>query len=209
MLMQFITDFGDQAVVLPLAATVGAITAVTGWRRGAAVWCLAVGGALTVTLLLKLLCAACGLRLLGNLLHSPSGHTASAAVVYGGLTVLLLSRSRAPLLPGAVLAALFAAGIGLSRVSLGAHTLLEVLVGGAVGTAAATILAQLAGQPPPGWRLRPVCLAGACVLLLCHGLHLDAEQRIDEVSNTLWPFSICVQAGGSTVNSVEQIGAFR
>jgi membrane-associated phospholipid phosphatase len=195
MITQFITDFGDQAVVLPLAATVGATTALTGWRRGAIAWCLTVGVALALMLLLKLVFAACGMLLLGHMLHSPSGHTASAAVVYGGLATLLISRSRAPLLPAALLATLFALAIGLSRLSLGVHTLLEVLLGGAVGIAGAIVLSRAAGRPPPGWRLAPVCLAGATVLLLFHGLHLDAEPRIDALADTLWPFSACL---GST-----------
>lgn len=31
---QFVTDFGDQAVLLPLAAGVALVFALAGWRRG-------------------------------------------------------------------------------------------------------------------------------------------------------------------------------
>jgi hypothetical protein len=36
--MKFVTDFADQAVVLPLALTICLALAVAGWRRGALAW---------------------------------------------------------------------------------------------------------------------------------------------------------------------------
>jgi membrane-associated phospholipid phosphatase len=209
MLTQFITDFGDQAVVLPLAATVGATTALTGWRRGAIAWSGTVGLALFVMLVLKLLFAACGMLLLGHMLHSPSGHTAAAAVVYGGLATLVVGRTRQRIWPALGLATLFAVCIGLSRLSLGVHTLLEVIVGGAVGVTGAAILARAAGRPPPGWRLTPVFLAGALVLVLFHGLHLDAEWRIDAAAARLWPFSACLETSQLPAFTVAHAAGFR
>ena len=192
LIQRFITDFADQAVVLPLAATVAVTTAATGWRRGALAWTLVVCAALFLMLILKLLFAACGLLLVGRMLHSPSGHTASAAIIYGGLATLLISRFRTGAIPAVIVATLFAIFIGLSRLSLGVHTLLEVLVGGSVGIVAAIILSRLAGRPPPGWRLLPVCLAGLVVIAVFHGMHLPAEAKIDDLANVLWPFSVCV-----------------
>ena len=58
--LRFLTDFGDQAVILPLAATVALIFLISGWRRGALAWTVAVSATLGVVLLLKLAFLACG-----------------------------------------------------------------------------------------------------------------------------------------------------
>ena len=41
--MTFLTDFADQAVVLPLVLVLALVLAAQGWRRGAAAWLVAVG----------------------------------------------------------------------------------------------------------------------------------------------------------------------
>ena len=78
---QFVTDFGDQAVLLPLAAGVTLVFALAGWRRGAVAWAAAVVGTLALMVVLKLVFLACGHLLPGSQLHSPSGHTAAAAAI--------------------------------------------------------------------------------------------------------------------------------
>ena len=40
--MTFLTDFADQAVILPLALAIGIALLMQGWRRGAAAWAAAV-----------------------------------------------------------------------------------------------------------------------------------------------------------------------
>ena len=55
-----VTDFGDQAVLLPLAAGIALLLALSGWRRGALAWTAAIGGTLALILLLKLRFFACG-----------------------------------------------------------------------------------------------------------------------------------------------------
>lgn len=123
-------------------------------------------------LALKLAAFACG----PPTLRSPSGHTAAAAIVLGGLVVVLGrgGRARAVLLAAAFGAVL----IGISRLLLGVHTAPEVALGGFVGIAGALGLSRLAGPPPrhlrPGW-LVAVAIA---VIVLFHGWHLDAEPRI-------------------------------
>ena len=189
---RFLTDFADQSVVLPLAAVVALALLAAGWRRGAIVWVGTVGSALGLMLVLKIAFAACGHLLLGPQLHSPSGHTASAAVVYGGLVTLLSRRRRGGTAVAALVALGFALAIGLSRLELRVHTLLEVLAGGAVGVTGAIVLARLAGPPPRGWHAGPVCIAGALVLLIFHGHHLPAEMQIDTFATwNIWPLSAC------------------
>ncbi|MDE2007851.1 MAG: PA-phosphatase, partial [Rhodospirillales bacterium] len=82
--MTFLTDFADQAVVLPLWLAIGAVLALSGWRRGAAAWLIAVGATLAAVGIGKLAGISCG----PPWLRSPSGHTAAAGVVAGGLAVL-------------------------------------------------------------------------------------------------------------------------
>ncbi|HEY0419694.1 MAG TPA: phosphatase PAP2 family protein, partial [Acetobacteraceae bacterium] len=145
--MQFVTDFGDQAVILPWAIIAALALFASGWRRGALAWCLVVPATLGVLLFAKLATLACGHYLPPWKLHSPSGHTASAAVVYGGLIAMLaphrLRRIAAWVAPAAV-----AALIGVTRVHLHEHSAAEAIVGGLVGCIGAWVLSHAAGPRP-------------------------------------------------------------
>ena len=168
----FLTDFADEAVVLPLVLVVAAVLLALGWRRGAVAWAASVTGLLVVMLVAKLAAIACG----PPGLHSPSGHTAVAALFGGGGAVLAL-RQRRPFVVW--LAALAAAGaIGLTRLALGMHSLAEVLAGGAAGVLAAAVLERLAGVRPPELRLRWLAVAAVVVVSLLHGERLPVEARI-------------------------------
>lgn len=178
--MRYLTDFADQAVILPLVLAVAIALAVQGWRRGAVVWLLVVGGTFFATLMGKLTFLSCS-PVFGPLdIHSPSGHTAAATVVAGGLAVML-TRRQASILPAALIAG---AVIGLSRLVLGAHSLPEVCVGAAIGLLGAVTLMRLSGRPP---RLQPAPLVGviALVALLFHGLHLPAEAAIRHTASKM------------------------
>ncbi len=173
--MIFLTDFADQGVVLPLIFAVGCALAVLGWPRGALAWGMAAAGTWGVVLCLKLVSIACG----PSVLRSPSGHTAAAALVCGGLA-MLIGRGRSWVV---VLAASLAAGaIGFSRLVLHMHTGLEVAVGAVVGVAGALALRLLAGPPPGGLRLRWLAAVAIVVIVLFHGVRLNAEPRIRYVA---------------------------
>ncbi len=190
--MTFLTDFADEAVVLPLALAVGLVLLALGWRRGAAAWALAVGGTLAVMLVLKVAGWACG----PPLLRTPSGHAAAAAVICGGLVLIVGRRDR----PHRVLfmAVLAAAVVGVSRLLLGAHSVPEVLIGGAVGIAGASLLARLAGPPPQGLRARWVAAVVVVVLVLFHGTRLPAETHIGGFALRIaQQFRVCRGAPGS------------
>jgi membrane-associated phospholipid phosphatase len=191
-ILHFVTDFGDQAVLLPLAVGIGLILAVLRWRSAAFAWTIAVGGSYFTMLLLKLCCIACGHLLPGHV-YSPSGHVAAATVVYGGLFTLFMRlvygrHSRWLLLPCVIGIALV---ISITRVLLGAHTITEVVIGAMVGFTGALVLIALIGPPPPklriGWVTGLVCI----VLLLCHGFRMPAETIIQDAAMKLWPFSAC------------------
>ena len=181
--MQFLTDYADQAVLLPLAAVIGASLALTGWWRGCVAWIVAVAGVLGTMALLKYVFFACA-RLLGSTgISSPSGHTAASAVILGGALVLLL-RGR---LPGPALALIpvaIAVFFGFTRLAVHAHSVPEVLAGGAVGLAGAAVLAVLAGERPPvkGW---PAGVAALAVLVCLHGQRLHAETAL----HNFWLFT--------------------
>ncbi len=168
--MHFLTDFADQAVLLPMALVVACCLWASGWSRGAGAWLAGVGTTLTAMLVLKIVFIACGP---GRELYSPSGHTAAAAVVSGGLMVVLLGR-REWALPVAVAAACL---IGLSRLAIGAHVPLEVLVGGIVGAGGAVIIARTAGPMPEFSRGRVAMLA-LLVVVFMHGIRMPAEAQI-------------------------------
>ena len=98
----------------------------------------------------------------------------------GGALVLFL-RGR---VPGAVLVAIplgVAVVFGLSRLAVHAHTLPEVLVGGAIGLAGVAALHGVAGpgRLDPGW---PLLLGGATAAIGLHGLRLDAEPMLHILS---------------------------
>jgi membrane-associated phospholipid phosphatase len=171
--MMFLTDFADQAVMLPVVLAIAIVLAMQGWRRGALVWLGVVFVTFGVMLFLKLVFLACT-PLFGPIdVHSPSGHVAAATVVAGGLTALL-TRHRASILPVALLAAVV---IGVSRLVLGMHSLPEVVLGAVVGLAGAAALLALAG-PPPTLRPGRVFAVVVIVAALFHGMHLPAEAAI-------------------------------
>jgi membrane-associated phospholipid phosphatase len=196
--MIFLTDFADQAVILPLALAVGAALALAGWRRGAFAWLLAVPATLGVVLLAKMTVVACGHLIPVHGLRSPSGHTASAAVAYGGLLALLVPRGTGPAPTGIralLLGAIFALLFGFTRLALEVHTRADVVVGALIGVAGALCLAQLAGDRPARMRAGIPVGAALIVVLLFHGAHLRAEDQIDHVSRIVWPLTLCLPAG--------------
>jgi len=192
--MRFLTDFADQAVVLPVVLAVAIMLLLQGWRRGALVWLAVVGTTFATMLALKVVFLACPPVFHSADIRSPSGHVAAAAVVAGGLTALLTGR-RNSILPVAIFAALV---IGLSRLVLGLHSLPEIALGALVGLAGATALLAFAGPPPA---LRPGRLFAVVVLvaLLFHGLHLPAEAAIRHTAYRAAQFlSVCRTDGTVT-----------
>lgn len=186
--LRLLTDFADQAVILPVAAAVALALLAQGWWRGLAAWCAGVGATLATMLVLKLVFAACPSW---AFLHSPSGHTAAAAVVAGGL-LGLLAAGRVGARGAAVMAFAVAVPIGASRVWLGAHSVAEVLAGGAVGMLGALALARLAGPAPAGTRLWLVAAAALVAALAAYGGHLNAEAAIDRAApGILGYFGFC------------------
>lgn len=224
--LTFLTDFGDQAVILPLVSVVALVLWAQRRWRVAAAWLLAIPAVLGTVLVLKIACYACGwlvpaLGPGGLALRSPSGHAASAAVAYGGLAALLAARTRlasrlglgvgpgraaavtpvsavsARALTAALVTALgVAALIGTTRVQLGAHSLSEVLLAAAVGVAGAVAFARLAGPHVAERSSLPVAAGALLVLVVFHGRHLPAESVIQATASETLRRLITVCAPG-------------
>jgi membrane-associated phospholipid phosphatase len=191
--MRFLTDFADQAVVLPVATAVLAVLLLLGWRRGALAWVVSVGGVLAVMLVLKLITFACGWKIAWTGLSSPSGHTAASAVVYGGLLALLAPASIAGTGLAALAGGAIALLIGLTRLALLVHTVTDVVIGAGVGVAGAVAMRSMAGIRPArlaaSWLVVPVL----AVMLLFHGHRLAAEERIRWLALDIWPLTMCAR----------------
>jgi membrane-associated phospholipid phosphatase len=187
----FITDFADQAVMLPLAVVIAVGMLAAGWLRGALAWSLVISGMLAVMLVLKLWAGTCGEAMFGDQLQSPSGHTASAAAIYGGALSLLLHRTFRGMRMTLICAMVVALLVGISRIVIGAHSIIEVAIGAVVGVAAAMILERTAGPSPKTIRIVPMAAAAFVTMLVFHGLHLPAEAAIRKARVTWLPFGIC------------------
>ena len=169
--MTFITDFADQAVILPLVVAIGIALLMQGWRRAAAAWTFAAIATFAAILALKLVFLACPSTLS---VRTPSGHVAAATFVTGGLAALLIRRHAIAL----ALALLAAVVIGLSRLALGVHSPAELAIGGIVGLAGVLALIRLAGPAPRALDARRIGLVAILVVAVFHGLHLPAEAHI-------------------------------
>jgi membrane-associated phospholipid phosphatase len=184
----FVTDFADQAIVLPIVLVVGLAFAAAGWLEGARAWVLVVGTTFFAVLVAKLIVFATAGALPFDTagLHSPSGHTAAAAVVYGGLLALLAPKRWSGRFLAPVAAGVFALVIGVTRVVLHYHTPTDVLVGGAAGIAGAVVLARLAGDRPAEMSCSLPLAAVAGVMILFHGSHLEVERSLQRFVGLHW-----------------------
>jgi len=188
--LRFITDFGDQAVILPIVIAVAAALLLQGWRRGAAAWAVTVIATFFVMVALKLVLLACATSM-GTNIHTPSGHVAATALVTGGMAALLIRR-RAIVLSVAAVAAFV---IAVTRLALGAHSPAEVAIGAAVGLAGAAVLIKLAGPTPPELEAPRVGLMALAVAAVFHGAHLPAEAHIRSTALRTASFLGVCQAG--------------
>ncbi len=190
-LLTFITDFADTATMLPIAAAVLVLLLALGELRNALLWCLAVGIALGTVLVLKLTFAACLPPSPLAALHSASGHTVSATVIYGGLPAVLGLGLVATLVQSVAVGAV----IGVSRVLLHHHSVPEALIGGGMGLCGSVAIAAL--WRPVAWAKRRrlvamlIPLAMLVLAVVLHGIHWPTEQIIRHASSHHWPLHAC------------------
>ncbi len=195
-LAQFITAFGNLGVILPVAVMVALVVAAAGDWRSSFLWALAVSVSLGLILVAKLYFIPCGdvLPVLG--IHSPSGHSASAAAVYGGAAVLvarMTASRRTTVFLVLIATTILVLAVAVSRVVIGVHTIPEVILGSAIGLAAPTILATAARGPSRKVALRPwMLILPLLPIVLLRGIDLHAEEVIDTVAYRLaHHFGVC------------------
>ena len=177
---QYVTDLGDSAVTLPLAAFMLLFLLLSHWPRaaGALAASLAVGG--SAIALLKLALQSCGYHLLRTTMINPSGHAAMSTMIYGALAIVLgagLSGWRRWAVYVAFI--LLIVAIALSRPILHAHNPEEVLAGFLVGLGAVAIFWRLKGPAQPGvLRVSRLALVALLLVVAMHGTRWPIEEQI-------------------------------
>ena len=189
--IEFVTDFADQAVVLPVAISVAVALYISGWRQGAMVWGAVTVATLALMLVLKLGFGACGHLLLDGRIQSPSGHTASAGLIYGSLLGLLVERIFRQRTFSILVVLGVVAIVGVTRVLLGAHSTAEACLGASIGVCAALLIIKYMGEPTKRGKLALALLPALGLIFLLHGLHLPAEAAVHSVRYEFWPLSLC------------------
>ena len=179
-----LTELGDTAVLVPLAALLVLWLLLSRCPRGAAWWAIAVVMCVGLTAVLKLTFYGCppipGLR-------SPSGHASFSTLVYGAITLVSATESR-----GFRRVMAISGGAGLilaiaaSRLLLPAHSVPEIGFGLVIGSAALPLFGRsyLRCQATKVWLLLLLVTSGALVLVL-HGGELDTEQVMHDIAGYL------------------------
>ncbi len=176
-----LTGFGDTAVLLPVAATIFVWLLLIGASRAAAWWAASIFLCGGLTAVLKIYFWGCPPA---PDLHSPSGHTSFATLVYGAIALIVAAeggRWRPPV--AAACAGGLIAGIAGSRLLLDAHSIPEIVLGGTIGGGFLALFGR--GY----WRYRPknahlaVLLVAVTVLVsVLHGSQLHAEGVLHRVT---------------------------
>ncbi|NHN83593.1 phosphatase PAP2 family protein [Acetobacter musti] len=181
------SDFADQSILIPVEILVFLSLTLSGRRRDATSWGLAMLAGSTLIVILKLWFERCGIPS-HRVLYSPSGHSMGGTMVYGGLLALLCRRTWVFAAGTILLAVAFA----WSRVALGVHTTCEVITGSVVGLAVVCLLRfALNGKDMAGPRMNvPVTLALICAVAFgLHGYRLGAEAWIQTAARHVFgPF---------------------
>lgn len=181
MISPVVSALADAALLLPAATLVLLLLAALREGRLFLAFAAALGAAAVTTLVLKFFFHACGHAIVTEVrLLSPSGHVAFGTAFYGSLAVMLAAgRARSVRLTAGIATILLLLAIGISRVRTGAHSILEVLIGFAVGGAALGLFGALhgwAGRPRLPWA--PFAAGFSFALLLLGGSHFSLEGQI-------------------------------
>lgn len=173
-----VTNCGDLAVLLPLAAVLGLALWRFESRSAAWAWTQALAVCLVATLLLKLGFLTCG-RSWGVNIVSPSGHASMGTVVYGGFAVVMATHAARWRLLLIVTTAVWIGAIAVSRTVLGFHSSMEVGIGLAVGLIALAVFAwKYRRLAHPKMNLPAIGMGALCVLTVLYGTRLPVESLL-------------------------------
>jgi membrane-associated phospholipid phosphatase len=180
-----LTDFGDLAVQLPVATLVLVWLFIARSRSAGLWWLYALGLIIAITAIFKVYFFSCPIA--GGL-RSPSGHTGLSVLVYGGVAVIFAMERIAKWerivigLTGIGLAA----SIGISRILLGKHSVVEVLVGFLFGLSSLAVFCFGYGRSAKNrGALLPLVVVIIAALALLHGREFSLEQLFQFLSTRL------------------------
>lgn len=179
-----ITDFGDSAVLLPLAAAMLLWLLLLRAPRAAGWWLAAVGFCVGLTGILKIFFSGCPPVV--NL-HSPSGHTSLSTLIYGAMALVIAVNGgnlrRVVVVSGGA-GLIFT--IAASRLLLDAHSMPEIASGLVIGVAALTLFGQgYLRCRPEIVRLSPLLVSAAVLMSTLHGSQLRAEEFLHRITGYL------------------------
>ncbi len=179
----FVTDFGDSAVTLPLAALTLAFLFFSGWSRAGIAFAITLAGCGIAIGLVKLALESCGRSLLHTEITNPSGHAAMSTAVYGSLALLFggsVPAERRWLLAAG--AATLIGGIAVSRVVLDNHSLAEVAAGLLIGAAALAFFYRvLKAQPAMAFGGQWLAFAAVILTAAMHGARWPIEDVVRSI----------------------------
>ena len=179
-----LTDFGDIAVLVPLAAVMLVWLLFVRTPRGAVWWAIAVAVCAGLTAILKIFFYGCPPT---RDLYSPSGHTSLSTLVFGAMALVTAAESaglrRIITIGGS---AGFILAISASRLLLYNHSAPEIGLGLVIGLSCLALFGQgyLRCQAARAW-LFPLFLAGGILIAVLHGWELDAEGLLHAITGYL------------------------
>lgn len=191
-----ITDIGDSAVLG--GATFAGIVylLISGCRKGAAALALSFLGAAISIGLIKLLFIGCDGYWRNYNINSPSGHAALSVAVLGTYGLLIASQLRKGwwrLVPVMLFVAL-AVIISITRVKLGVHSIMEVVIGILVGGGVLSVVRAFLsrGDNLPKFNAAAFSLSVILVAFILHGFRLPAEILIRFIASYIKSYvSLC------------------
>jgi membrane-associated phospholipid phosphatase len=171
-------------LIIPLAVIIAAWLLTQRSKAAGGWWVTAVIACFGLTALLKVASFAC---LPHSVFRGPSGHASQSLLTYGVLIIILVRHIKSPWVAVAVfVGSLLITSIAVTRVILGAHTILEVVAGLSVGALALMIFARgYASQPHASerlaWMLGCVFLAAAAL----SGKHMYMENLFSGLGRSI------------------------
>jgi membrane-associated phospholipid phosphatase len=176
-----LTDFGDAAILTPLAAAM-LLWLLLRNSRSAAWWTISVGFCVGLTAVLKIFFYGCPPS---SDMSSPSGHTGFSVLVYGAIALVYTTQARG-------LRRALAAGIGAglvltiaaSRLLLEIHSLPEVGLGLVIGTVSLILFGRIYLQSPQ-MLVWPLLVAAGMLVTILHGQELHAEEFLHRITGYL------------------------
>jgi membrane-associated phospholipid phosphatase len=176
-----LTEFGNIAVLMPLAGVLLLWLLLMHSPRGATRWAISVALCVALTAVLKL----SFYRATADL-PKPSGHTSFSTLVGGAMTLVTATESRG--LPRIITISRggFILAIAASRLLLHAHSACEVGLGLVIGTAALALFGRRYLRCRPAKvSLSTLFLIGGALMLVLYGREFDAKHVLRRVAGYL------------------------